>query len=50
MIGLDGDEVFERSKVRQALKTIYDKNVVTFADGELGAVNGFRADLVSLRH
>lgn len=33
--------MFPKENVRAALKTIYDNNVIAFAKGNLGAVNGF---------
>lgn len=33
-------DVFDQDKVRRALKTVYENNVIKFADGKLGAVNG----------
>uniref|UniRef100_A0A0A9Z3A6 Non-lysosomal glucosylceramidase n=4 Tax=Lygus hesperus TaxID=30085 RepID=A0A0A9Z3A6_LYGHE len=38
----DEDEVFPRSHVQSALKTIYDHNVLMYYDGTQGAVNGMR--------
>ncbi|NXX79848.1 GBA2 glucosylceramidase, partial [Urocolius indicus] len=44
--GLDqaGFEVFPKSHVVSALKTIFEKNVMGFAGGTMGAVNGMRPD------
>lgn len=39
--GLNNYEVFPKENVRQALKTIFDKNVMSFCEGGMGAVNGF---------
>lgn len=36
--------MFGSSRVRTALQTIYDHNVLQFADGQLGAVNGMFPD------
>uniref|UniRef100_A0A8C0U3X6 Non-lysosomal glucosylceramidase n=2 Tax=Cyanistes caeruleus TaxID=156563 RepID=A0A8C0U3X6_CYACU len=41
--GLD-HEVFPKSHVLSALKTIFEKNVLSFAGGTMGAVNGMRPD------
>ncbi|XP_043934461.1 non-lysosomal glucosylceramidase isoform X1 [Protopterus annectens] len=41
----DGEfEVFPESHVRSALETIFSLNVMRFADGTMGAVNGMRPD------
>lgn len=42
--GVDDGAVFPRAKVMRALQTIYEKNVVNFCNGELGAVNGMKPD------
>ncbi|NXE43698.1 GBA2 glucosylceramidase, partial [Ptilorrhoa leucosticta] len=44
--GLDQGEfeVFPKSHVLSALKTIFEKNVLSFAGGTMGAVNGMRPD------
>ncbi|XP_009463414.1 PREDICTED: non-lysosomal glucosylceramidase [Nipponia nippon] len=44
--GLDQGEfeVFPKSHVVSALKTIFEKNVMSFAGGTMGAVNGMRPD------
>ncbi|NXF27060.1 GBA2 glucosylceramidase, partial [Rhodinocichla rosea] len=44
--GLDQGEfeVFPKSHVLSALKTIFEKNVLGFAGGTMGAVNGMRPD------
>uniref|UniRef100_A0A674JP45 Glycosyl-hydrolase family 116 catalytic region domain-containing protein n=1 Tax=Terrapene triunguis TaxID=2587831 RepID=A0A674JP45_9SAUR len=44
--GLDQGEfqVFPRSHVLSALKTIFELNVMGFANGTMGAVNGMRPD------
>uniref|UniRef100_A0A8C3E6Y6 Non-lysosomal glucosylceramidase n=3 Tax=Corvus moneduloides TaxID=1196302 RepID=A0A8C3E6Y6_CORMO len=44
--GLDQGEfeVFPKSHVLSALKTIFEKNVMSFAGGTMGAVNGMRPD------
>uniref|UniRef100_A0A8D0F7I6 Glycosyl-hydrolase family 116 catalytic region domain-containing protein n=1 Tax=Strix occidentalis caurina TaxID=311401 RepID=A0A8D0F7I6_STROC len=44
--GLDQGEfeVFRKSHVVSALKTIFEKNVMSFAGGTMGAVNGMRPD------
>lgn len=34
-------EIFPKENVRAAIKTIYDNNVMKFAGGNLGAVNGY---------
>jgi len=41
---VDDSGVFPRDRVAKALKTIYEKNVVGFCNGELGAANGMRPD------
>nr|CAI5831103.1 unnamed protein product [Callosobruchus analis] len=44
--------VFPKDKVRKALKTIFENNVLSFCNGNLGAVNGFlngSVDTVSLQ-
>ncbi|CAM4568324.1 unnamed protein product, partial [Caretta caretta] len=38
------DEVFPRSHIVSALKTIFELNVMSFANGTMGAVNGMRPD------
>ncbi|XP_062898894.1 non-lysosomal glucosylceramidase [Mobula hypostoma] len=41
----DGEyEVFPKSQILCALKTIFDLNVMSFAKGSMGAVNGMRPD------
>ncbi|XP_045534468.1 non-lysosomal glucosylceramidase [Papilio machaon] len=35
------EQVFPEANVRKALQTIYDNNVLKFAGGKLGAVNGY---------
>uniref|UniRef100_H3AXX8 Non-lysosomal glucosylceramidase n=1 Tax=Latimeria chalumnae TaxID=7897 RepID=H3AXX8_LATCH len=41
----DGEfEAFPKSHILSALKTIYDLNVMSFANGTMGAVNGMRPD------
>jgi non-lysosomal glucosylceramidase len=42
--GLSNYEVFPKENVRQALKTIFEKNVMNFCEGRMGAVNGFAVD------
>ncbi|XP_015703851.1 non-lysosomal glucosylceramidase [Coturnix japonica] len=44
--GLDQKEleVFPKSHIVSALKTIFEKNVMSFAGGTMGAVNGMRPD------
>ncbi|XP_048787286.1 non-lysosomal glucosylceramidase [Lagopus muta] len=37
-------EVFPKSHIVSALKTIFEKNVMSFAGGTMGAVNGMRPD------
>lgn len=37
-------EVFPKSHIVSALKTIFEKNVMSFAGGKMGAVNGMRPD------
>lgn len=37
-------QVFPKSHVVSALKTIFEKNVMSFAGGTMGAVNGMRPD------
>ncbi|CAG7829246.1 unnamed protein product [Allacma fusca] len=40
----DVSQVFPKSNVLRALKTLYEKNVQSFCDGQLGAVNGMNPD------
>lgn len=41
----DGEfKVFPVDNIRSALKSVYDLNVMSFADGQMGAVNGMRPD------
>jgi non-lysosomal glucosylceramidase len=47
MLGLEadgGDPIVPAAEVKRALRTIYDKNVLGFGDGVMGAVNGRKAD------
>lgn len=37
-------QVFPKSHVLSALKTIFEMNVMGFSDGTMGAVNGMRPD------
>lgn len=37
-------QVFPKEKIRTALKSIFDLNVMSFAGGQMGAVNGMRPD------
>uniref|UniRef100_A0A803V3Z2 Glycosyl-hydrolase family 116 catalytic region domain-containing protein n=1 Tax=Ficedula albicollis TaxID=59894 RepID=A0A803V3Z2_FICAL len=37
-------QVFPKSHVLSALRTIFEKNVLSFAGGTMGAVNGMRPD------
>lgn len=41
---LDLPPVAPPERIRQALKTVFEYNVMKFADGEMGAVNGMRPD------
>ncbi len=52
MLGLDAggrDPLVPPDRVRRALRTIYDKNVLGFGGGIMGAVNGRKADGGQLR-
>jgi len=47
MLGLDAggrDPIVPPARVQRALRTIYDKNVLGFGGGVMGAVNGRQAD------
>lgn len=35
------DDLFPEAHVRKALRTIYENNVLKFANGKMGAVNGY---------
>lgn len=37
-------QVFPKEKIRTALKSVFDLNVMSFAGGQMGAVNGMRPD------
>lgn len=37
-------QAFPEDKIRSALKTVYDLNVMSFAGGQMGAVNGMRPE------
>lgn len=37
-------EVFDKDKVLSSLKTVFDNNVMSFCNGNMGAVNGITAD------
>ena len=39
--GFSNYEVFPKQNVRKALRTIFEKNVLGFCGGKMGAVNGF---------
>ncbi|KAF7706599.1 non-lysosomal glucosylceramidase [Silurus meridionalis] len=43
-LGDDEFEVFPKEKILTALKTVFDLNVMSFAKGEMGAVNGMRPE------
>uniref|UniRef100_W5MSZ8 Non-lysosomal glucosylceramidase n=1 Tax=Lepisosteus oculatus TaxID=7918 RepID=W5MSZ8_LEPOC len=43
-LGEDEFQAFPVEKVRRALKTIYELNVMQFAGGQMGAVNGMRPE------
>jgi len=52
MLGLEGegpDPIVPLADVRRALRTIYEKNVLGFGGGVMGAVNGRKADGGQLR-
>lgn len=44
LCGVDDSSVFPRSKVLQALKTIFENNVMKVRDGTVGAINGMNPD------
>uniref|UniRef100_A0A3B4AZ32 Non-lysosomal glucosylceramidase n=1 Tax=Periophthalmus magnuspinnatus TaxID=409849 RepID=A0A3B4AZ32_9GOBI len=44
-----GEGEFKANKIRSALKTVYDLNVMSFAEGQMGAVNGMRPEGVTDR-
>jgi non-lysosomal glucosylceramidase len=44
MSGVEESLMFPKSNVSTALETLYEKNVMSFCGGELGAVNGMNPD------
>jgi len=44
MCGVNDSEIFPTSNVMRALKTIYEKNVMSVRKGEMGAINGMNPD------
>lgn len=44
MCGVDDSDVFPKDNIKKALKTMYEKNVCSFMNGEMGAVNGMNPD------
>lgn len=37
-------QVFPKEKIQSALKSVFDLNVMGFAEGQMGAVNGMRPE------
>lgn len=37
-------QVFPKEKIQSALKSVFDLNVMSFAEGQMGAVNGMRPE------
>lgn len=37
-------QAFPKEKIQSALKTVFDLNVMSFAGGQMGAVNGMRPE------
>ena len=37
-------QAFPKEKIQSALKSVFDLNVMSFAEGQMGAVNGMRPE------